>query len=105
LALKNIYIPEVILAYISIVQAAAYFMNRELATKAMDIATTIADADRRWLQDVFLETGRMSELVDELALVSMAMLKLGEGETKGSRTKKRGNRGESVRIWDLNVRN
>lgn len=105
-ALKKIYIPEIVLTYISIVQAAAYFTNRDLATKAMEIAVLVADEERDWVQRVFLETGRMTELVGALAEVSKAMLRLNEHETKGKvGSKKRGHRGETLKIWDLNVRN
>lgn len=103
-AVKCVFLPELIIAYIACVQAYAFFTSRDAVTKAMDIATLIAADDREWLQHVFLETGRMSELVDTLALVSRAMLKLGEGN-KGVGVKKRESKGETLRVWDLNVRN
>jgi nuclear pore complex protein Nup107 len=107
LSIKTTYIPEVILAYISVVQAFAYFTNRDVVTKAMNIATVVADSEREWLQKVFLRSGRMTELVDMLALVGRAMLRMGEhDDEKRSRVgKKAGRRGETIRIWDVNVRN
>lgn len=69
----------------------------------MDLATVIADEERPWLQKVFLETGRMTELVGALAMVSQGMLKLGEHDVKArGPAKKRGSRGETLKIWDLN---
>ncbi|KAF2744223.1 nuclear pore complex protein-like protein Nup107 [Sporormia fimetaria CBS 119925] len=101
---RIIYIPEVILAYLTVVQAFAYMSSSQVATKAMDIATVIAQEDKKWWQGVFLGSKRMSELVDMLALVSRAMLRLNEVE--GARKKKtKGVRGETVRIWDVHSRN
>ncbi|KAF2800065.1 nuclear pore complex protein-like protein Nup107 [Melanomma pulvis-pyrius CBS 109.77] len=104
--IRKAYFPEVIIAYISVTQAAAFFVHRDHAAKAMDIATIVADEDKEWLQRLFLETGRMSELVDTLAQVGRAMVRIGDlGDAKKIPTKKRGNRGETLRIWDLNTRN
>lgn len=69
----------------------------------MEIATLVADPNSEWLQDLFLKTGRMSELVDTLAQVSKAMLHLNEHDGKRKETKKRGGKGETLRIWDLNA--
>lgn len=102
---KKLYIPEVVLTYISVVQTAAYFTNREVATKAMDIATVIAEPEKEWLQAAFLETERMTELVETLASVSRAMLRMAELEGKGRAGKKKGAKGESLKIWNVNVRN
>jgi nuclear pore complex protein Nup107 len=81
----------------------AQFTSRDLSTKAMDIATLVADEENPWLQKVFMETGRMTELVDMLALTSHKMLQMVEDGAKSRSIggKKRGNRGETNRIWDL----
>jgi nuclear pore complex protein Nup107 len=106
--LKFVYIPEIVLAYLSVLQTAAFFLQRDSAVssavRAMEIANLVADEDNEWLQKVFLKTGRMSELVDALAMVSKAMLRLNEHEPKKSATKKRGSKGETLRIWDLNAK-
>jgi nuclear pore complex protein Nup107 len=103
------YIPEIVLAYLSVLQTAAFFLQRDSAVssaiKAMEIANLVADEEKAWLQEVFLKTGRMSELVDALAMVSKAMLRLNEHEPKKSVSKKRGSKGETLRIWDLNAKN
>jgi nuclear pore complex protein Nup107 len=103
--LYRAYFPDLVLAYLSMLQSGSFFIHRDSATKAMDLATLVADSDREWLQRAFLETGKMSALVDALALVAKAMLRLGEhdGKTKGG--KKRSSKGETLRIWDVNVRN
>jgi nuclear pore complex protein Nup107 len=105
---KCAYIPEIVLAYLSVLQTAAFFLQRDSAVssavKAMEIANLVADEHNEWLQKVFLKTGRMSDLVDGLAMVSKAMLRLNEYDPKKSATKKRGNKGETLRIWDLNTK-
>lgn len=79
-------------------------MQRDPAIQAMEVAVLVADEQNEWLQKVFLQTGRMSELVDCLACVSKAMLRLGEHEPKKVEKKKRGGKGETLRIWDLGSR-
>lgn len=95
--IKKRYIPEVVLAYITVVQSAAYFTNRDLITKAMDIATLVADPERDWLQAVFMGSARMTELVDMLAETSKAMLRM--GEIAGKTPKRRGSSGATVKVW------
>jgi len=103
--LRRAYIPEIVLAYLSVLQIASFFVQRESATsttiKAMEIANLVADDDNKWLQKVFLDTGRMGELLQSLAQVSRAMLLVNEQEPKKGAIKKRGSRGETTRIWDL----
>lgn len=101
--LRTAYMPDIVLAYLSVLQTSSYFLQREPAAKAMEVAVLVADEDNKWLQKVLLRTGRMSELVDCLASVSKAMLRLGEFEKKGGKVK-RGGRGETLRIWDLGPR-
>jgi nuclear pore complex protein Nup107 len=103
LNLKRAYIPEIIITYLSVLQTASFLLHRETAINAMEIANLVADPNNAWLADLFLATGRMSELVQTLAKVSQAMLNLNEFEGKKKETKKRGSKGETLRIWDLNA--
>lgn len=102
--LKKAYIPDIVLAYLSVLQSASYFLQRDPAIQAMEVAVMVADEQNEWLQKIFLQTGRMSELVDCLACVSKAMLRLTEGGEKKAEKKKRGGKGETLRIWDLGAR-
>ena len=101
--LYRAYVPELVLAYLSVLQTASFLLHRETAIKAMEIANLVADPENEWLQALFLKTGRMSELVDALAQVSKAMLSLNEFDAKKKETKKRGSKGETLRVWDLNA--
>lgn len=101
--LLKAYIPDMVLAYLSVLQSASWFLNKDPAIKAMEVAVVIADKSNEWLQHCLLETGRMSEVLECLAGVSKCMLKLTEGgKEKGN--KKRGGKGETLRIWDLGAR-
>ncbi|CAI6275580.1 unnamed protein product [Periconia digitata] len=103
--LYKAYVPELTIAFLTVVQSGAFFIHRDTATKAMDVATIVADSDKEWLQKVFLETGRMKDLVTVLANVSKAMLKLGEHADGKTMAKKRDSKGQTLRIWDLTARN
>jgi nuclear pore complex protein Nup107 len=102
------YIPEIVLAYLAVLYTAATFLKPEIAAilvvKAMEIANLVADDEHIWLQQVFVDTKRMRELVDALARISQVMLKLGDFDPKKSVVKKRGSKGETIRIWDLNAK-
>lgn len=101
--LMKAYIPDMILAYLSVLQAASWFLNKDPAIKAMEVAVVVADKGNEWVQRCLLETGRMSEVLECLAAVSKCMLKLTEGgKEKGN--KKRGGKGETLRLWDLGAR-
>lgn len=103
--IRRVYIPEIVLAYISVVQPAAFFNSKEYLTKALDIAVVVADKNKEWLQKAFLAAGRMDELVTMLAESSRAMLRLGETDPKLRKGQgKKGPRGESVVIWNAVLR-
>ncbi|KAF9694588.1 hypothetical protein EKO04_007502 [Ascochyta lentis] len=101
LNLKRAYLPELTIAYLSVLQSASFLLNRDTALKAMEVGTLVADPSSEWLQRVFLQTGRMRELVGSLALVSKAMLHLHEHEGRKKEGKKRGSKGETLRIWEV----
>ncbi|KAF2265832.1 nuclear pore complex protein-like protein Nup107 [Lojkania enalia] len=100
--IKKIFIPEILIAYLSVIQAYSFFITSNTSIKAMELATVVADDQCAWLQKAFMDSGRMAEFVDALAEVSKAMLRLGARDDK-KKTKKRGSRGEMLRIWDLNA--
>lgn len=105
-AIYKAYIPEIVLVYLSVLQAGSLFLHRDLIVKAMDLSVTLADEEKDWLQMAFKETKRMRELMDRLADVSKTSLDLGEhgdSKSKSKFTKKRGSKGETLRIWDLNA--
>ncbi|RMZ72588.1 nuclear pore complex [Pyrenophora seminiperda CCB06] len=101
--LMKAYVPDMILAYLSVLQSASWFLNKDPAIKAMEVAVVVADKGNEWVQKVLLETGRMSEVLECLARISHCMLKLNEGG-KAQGSKKRGGKGETLKLWDLGAR-
>lgn len=105
LALRRIYLPEVIIAYNSVLHSAAHMVGRDNITRCMDLATAIAAPENVDLADVFLETGRMQELVQSFAQASLAMIRLTEGSSKKEPSKKRARDGQTMRLWEVNPGN
>jgi len=100
-ALRTVYIPEIIIAYISVVHAICFFNRRDLAAKAMNIATIVADDAKPWVQEAFTGSARMTELVDLLARFSRSMLRMTEDHAYKP-TRKKGKKGQTIKIWDVN---
>ena len=103
--IRTAYLPEIVLAYHSVVQACAFFVSRDIMTKSMDLATVVASETNAELADAFVKTGRMEELVRAFATSSKAMIAMSQTGDKPRANKKRGWKGESIKIWDVNVRN
>ena len=98
------YVPELVIAYISVLQTAGSIISRECLLDAMDLANDVADSknngsESNGLQECFVQAGRMKELVECFALVSKAMLVLkAEGrEWKSGRTKM----GRDLGMWEI----
>jgi len=87
--------PEMILAYLAVLQVAFLFSKREHGIEAMDLSVTVAS--KTWLSQTFQETKRMRELVGRIADVSLAMVEIGE-RSKVKVTKD----GKTAQIWNLN---
>ncbi len=100
--LRRLYLPEIILAYISALHFAGHAHTREHLITIMDLATSIADNED--LSDCFKDTGRMAELVDSLALASKVMLALNEDSINGASGRKRGKgakNGKKLAMWEI----
>jgi len=119
----QVYLPTLIIAYISALTYAAHYLGPETLLRAFEIATLIADDDTNpELQAAFVKAGRMGELVTAMAMTSRALLNINqdlerkekaakeeakEGGKKRKRivrkrlgVKKRGWMGETVDLWD-----
>ncbi|KAF2838691.1 hypothetical protein M501DRAFT_1004501 [Patellaria atrata CBS 101060] len=104
--IKCAYLPELILAFDSVIHSSAQFLGRDQLLIAMDLATAIADEENAPLADCFVESKRMGELVAAFAENSLAMLEYNEGEEqRRGPKKKRGWAGQTIGIWNLGVSN
>lgn len=91
----KIYIPEMIFAYLAVLQVVSGYHKKEHGIEAMDL--TVAAARKEWLSQTFQETRRMRELVDRIADVSRFMVEIGEkGRVKVTKE------GKTANIWNLN---
>ncbi|KAI9698843.1 MAG: Nucleoporin nup84 [Bogoriella megaspora] len=110
--LRNIYVPQTILGYNSVLDIASKRVTKDaalysmelpgsIASDAHDLAASNSGAD---LAGAFLETGMMEALVQSLTRTSTTMLKLNQQSTiRGKKPKKRGAHGETLEIWDPNA--
>lgn len=114
-ALRNAYIPEVVLAYNSVLDYAGHMLARENLLQCMNLATTVAAADSDILE-CFQKTGRLRELVSAFANDSKDILKaeehvmrtkasgVGRGSRSGrGRTRRRRGLGEKFDLWHVEV--
>ncbi|KAI9819863.1 MAG: Nucleoporin nup84 [Pycnora praestabilis] len=99
--IRNNYLPEVILAYNSVLHGAGHFLSRDNLLHCMSLATRIA-VEGSDLAECFTATGRMSELVDAFAMSSKAILRANEkAGGKISKRKKRAGNGETLELWQI----
>lgn len=103
--IRRAYLPEVIIAYNSVLHSAAHMVGRDNITRCMDLATAVAAPDNIDLTATFLDTGRMQELVQAFAQSSLAMIRLTESSAKKEPSKKRARDGQTMRLWEINMGN
>jgi nuclear pore complex protein Nup107 len=92
--IRTTYLPEVILAYHSALYFAGHAIGREILVQCMTLATVVAGSPA--LTESFMSSGRMAELVDALALSSMAMM-----DAKEPKMKKKLLQGARLDIWKI----
>ena len=73
--LRELYLPEAILAYNTVLHTAGYMITRDNLIASMELSVTVARQDLG-LAEVFVKAGRMGELVSSLARSSEATLSL-----------------------------
>lgn len=99
------YIPETIIAYISVLQTAGSIISRDFLLDAMDLANDVANStdtsrsENNGLQECFVQAGRMRELVECFAIVSKAMLVLKAEGKKWNGDKKK--MGRDLGMWEI----
>lgn len=96
--IRTLYLPEIVLAYNTVLCAAAHMISRDELLTSMDLSTLLAD-DRLGLGAAFVRAGRVRELVKSFAQVSKVMLKL--GEVGKARKEKKSRAGRSLALWEI----
>ena len=94
------YLPDVVLAYISVLHHAGHALSRESLLQCMELSSLVASKDSDVLT-CFLATGRLTELVTAFAFSSKAMLRANEQKSSKAKGKKRSGMGDSLAIWQV----
>lgn len=90
------YLPEVIIAYSTALYTAGPTISRDAYIQLMDLSTVIAD-EATSLYTSFVESGRMTELVETFAQASKMMLVL---KTVGGKRKVE-REGKELGLWEI----
>lgn len=101
--MRAAHLPDIVIAYISALYFSGHCLSREILLKIMSLAIEIA-AEGSQVQAVFVETKRMTQLMEALSVSSFGIARAEEtmakqrGAGKGKRGKP-GPKGESLDIW------
>ncbi|CZR70143.1 related to Nuclear pore complex protein Nup107 [Phialocephala subalpina] len=98
--LREAYLPETLLAYITSLQFAGQKLSREFLLECMNFSTLVADEDSDLLE-VFMRTGRMQELVEILAFASKNLLLVTSEKPGSSTSKKMRMKGQTHELWSV----
>ena len=99
LRIRSLYLPEIVIAYNTVLCTAGHMISRDELLTSMDLASIVAN-ERFGLTEAFVEAGRMKELVRSFAETSKVMLKL--NESGKARKDKRSRQGRTLAIWEIN---
>lgn len=95
--IRDNYLPEVIIAYNTVLHTAGSLISRDNLIESMDLSVTIAESDNT-LAECIMNAGRMRELVASFAQTSKLMLVL--KSTKAWKPKK-DREGKDLGIWEI----
>lgn len=97
-AIRRLYLPEIVLAYMSALHFAGCLVSRDRLLDLLDLTRLVSDNET--LTDCFVKTGRMRELVDVVALSSKTLMRLNAEKGRGKKSNKDA---RNWRIWDVDV--
>lgn len=102
LHLRQTYLTETILAYVSALHFAGTSLSRDYHLECMELASTVAEGESD-LAAAFMEAGRMRELVEAFAACSKALAVStgGGGRSAGVSNKKLREMGWSRDLWSV----
>ncbi|PNS19719.1 hypothetical protein CAC42_7686 [Sphaceloma murrayae] len=98
--IKQLYLPDIIIGYLSALCSAGHMVSRDELLTAMEVSTTMAGDEKNGLARAFRDAGRMKELVKVFAEASRIMLKLGEVGRKRPQRQGKG-RERDLGIWEI----
>lgn len=99
--LREAYLPQVILAYISIMRFAGGALSRKYLMECMELSALLAEEGSDLL-DLFVKTGQMQDLMNKLAGASKDLLILSSTRpSTASRGKKMRMKGWTHELWSV----
>lgn len=99
--LRQAYLPETVLAYVSTLHFAGTCLSRDYLLECMELASVVADKNSD-IATCFVEGRRMTELVEALALCSKALAVVtADKKPAGSSSKKLREAGWSRDLWSV----
>lgn len=99
--LRQAYLPETVLAYVSALHFAGTGLSRDNLLECMELASVIAERNSD-LATAFVNAGRMTELVEAFTACSKALaVSTGEKRTAGTGSKKLREMGWSRDLWSI----
>lgn len=98
-SIRTTYIPELVLAYNTVLHSAGSLISRDTLLESMDLSIMVAD-EANGISECFVRAGRMRELVASFAQTSKLMLLLKElGGPRKSGKKDR--EGKDLGMWEI----
>jgi nuclear pore complex protein Nup107 len=98
--LREAYLPETILAYISTLQYCGEALSRDLLMECMDLSSILAAEDSDVLE-LFMKVGRMQELVEAFASAGKSLLLITSAKGSSSKSKKLRTKGWTPELWTV----
>lgn len=98
-SIRDLYLPEALIAYNTVLHSAGYLITRDSLLKSMDLSVAIAKEENQ-LTGPLMRAGRMREMVKSFALSAKAMLVLKGLGHKPWRTR-RDREGKDPGIWEI----
>ncbi|KAL2757199.1 hypothetical protein ACRALDRAFT_1049406 [Sodiomyces alcalophilus JCM 7366] len=99
--IREIYLPEAVLAYISTLHFAGTCLSKDYLLECLDVAAAVAEKESD-IAACFIKTGRMQNLVEAFACCGKALtIVAGERKVTGSTTKKMRELGWSRDVWSV----
>jgi nuclear pore complex protein Nup107 len=99
--LRELYLPETVIGYVSVLHFAGTTLSRDNLLEAMELAALIAKKDSS-VQAVLMKCGRMKELVEGFAGCSKALaISSSEKKGAGASSKKMREVGWTRELWSV----
>ena len=104
--IRTAYLPEIVIAYNTVLHAAGNLITRDSLLESMDLAVLVAreggdgGEEDNGIRESVVRAGRMRELVGSLAMTGKVMLVL-KAEGKVWKAKKGDREGKDLAVWEI----